>query len=199
LIPVLTIPISMIGVFFFTWYLGFSLNVLTLLAVVLAIGIVVDDAIVVLENIYSKIEKGIPPKRAAIDGLKEIFMAVIATSLVLCAVFTPLLFIDGFTGLLFREFGFVIAVSVLISSFVALTLAGMLSSRLLKNREKKNRFYLATEPFLKNEFRLYETFKSHDSSTNFGCFNCIHLYGIYNCFVSSHTFRIGANGGSFFY
>jgi len=145
-IPMITVPISLIGVFFVIWILDFSVNILTLLGVVLAIGIVVDDAIVVLENIYAKIEKGLEPKEAANKGVNEIFSAVISTTLVLCAVFTPLLFMQGFTGRLFREFAIVIGGSVLISAFVALTLGSMLSSRILKHG-KHNRFYKATEPF----------------------------------------------------
>jgi len=146
LIPVLTIPISLIGVFFLVWMLGFSINVLTLLGVVLAIGLVVDDAIVVLENIHTKIESGLPPRKAAIEGVEEIFFAVVSTTVVLCAVFMPLLFLSGFTGRLFREFGFVIGGSVLISGFVALTLVGMLSSRMLKAHQE-TWLHRVTEPF----------------------------------------------------
>lgn len=154
-IPVLTIPISLIGVFSMMWWMNFSINVLTLLAVVLAIGIVVDDAIVVLENIYAKIENGLEPRAAAIAGLQEIFMAIVATTLVLCAVFMPLLFLQGFTGRLFREFGFVIGGSVLLSGFVALTLGGMLSSRLLKRTQSHGWFYRITEPFFSGMDRRY--------------------------------------------
>lgn len=157
LIPVLTIPISLVGVFFLTWALGFSVNVLTLLAVVLAIGIVVDDAIVVLENIYAKVEQGREVRVAAVEGVQEIFMAIVSTTLVLCAVFLPLLFLEGFTGQLFREFGFVIGGSVLISGFVALTLGSMLSSRLLKKHEQYNWFYRKTEPWFTGLDRFYET------------------------------------------
>src|ERR1035437_1763480 len=146
LIPVLAIPISLVGVFFLVWMLGFSINVLTLLGIVLAIGLVVDDAIVVLENIYSKIEAGLVPRQAAMEGVEEIFFAVVSTTVVLCAVFTPLLFLSGFTGRLFREFGFVIGGSVLISGFVALTLVGMLSSRMLR-AHRETRLQKFTEPF----------------------------------------------------
>jgi len=146
-IPVLAVPISLVGVFFLAWLLGYSINVLTLLGVVLAIGLVVDDAIVVLENIYAKIEDGLPPLEAARIGLEEIFAAVVSTTLVLAAVFTPLLFLSGFTGRLFREFGTVIAGSVLISGGVALTLTGMLASRLLRPHTQANRLHAATEPF----------------------------------------------------
>ncbi|MDR2593399.1 MAG: efflux RND transporter permease subunit [Fibromonadaceae bacterium] len=156
-IPMITVPISLIGVFFVIWILDFSINILTLLGVVLAIGIVVDDAIVVLENIYAKIEKGLEPKEAADKGVNEIFSAVISTTLVLCAVFTPLLFMEGFTGRLFREFAIVIGGSVLISAFVAITLGSMLSSRILR-RGKHNRFYSATEPFFNSLSSNYSKF-----------------------------------------
>ncbi len=147
LIPTLAIPVSLIGVFFVLYLAGFSINVLTLLALVLAIGIVVDDAIIVLENIYAKIEAGQNPMAAGIAGTKEIFFAVIATTLSLVVVFLPILFVGGLTGQLFREFGITMAGAVLISSFVALTLTPMLSSRLLKHRAKQPWIYRATEPF----------------------------------------------------
>lgn len=146
-IPVLTIPISLIGVFFIMYLMGFSINVLTLLGIVLSIGLVVDDAIVVLENIYSKIEKGETPEKAAEQGADEIFFAVIATTVALAAVFLPVIFLTGTTGRLFREFGVVVAGAVIISSFVALTMTPMLSSKLLKRREKQNWLYAKTEPF----------------------------------------------------
>ena len=157
-IPMITVPISLVGVFFVVWILNFSVNILTLLAVVLAIGIVVDDAIVVLENIFAKIEKGLEPKEAANKGVNEIFSAVISTTLVLCAVFTPLLFMQGFTGRLFREFAIVIGGSVLISAFVALTLGSMLSSRILKKNDSHNRFYRMTEPFFEALSANYSKF-----------------------------------------
>ena len=147
LIPVLAIPVSLIGAFFIMYLANFSINVLTLLGIVLAIGIVVDDAIVVLENIYTKIEDKMEPLDAAIIGSKEIFFAIISTTVTLAAVFFPIIFLQGITGRLFREFGVVIAGSVIISAFVALTLTPMLSSRILKKREHHNRFYEMTEPF----------------------------------------------------
>ncbi len=147
LIPVLVIPISLIGAFFVMYVSGFSINVLTLLGIVLAIGLVVDDAVVVLENIYSKIEAGMQPLPAAFAGIKEIFFAVVATTVSLVAVFMPVIFLQGLTGRLFREFGIVIAGAVVISSFVALTLTPMLSARILKKRERKQLFYRITEPF----------------------------------------------------
>ena len=157
IIPVIAIPISLIGAFFIMYVSGFSINVLTLLGIVLAIGLVVDDAIVVLENIYTKIEGGMEPMQAGIDGTKEIFFAVLSTTIALAAVFLPVIFLQGLTGRLFREFGFVIAGSVIISSFVALSLTPMLSTRLLKRRETHNYFYNITEPFF---IRLNAGYKS---------------------------------------
>ncbi len=146
-IPAITIPISLIGSFFIMYLMDFSINVLTLLGIVLSVGLVVDDAIVVLENIYTRIEKGEKPKQAAEKGTEEIFFAIIATTVALAAVFLPVIFLTGTTGRLFREFGIVVAGSVIISSFVALTMTSMLSSRLLKKRDKHSWFYDKTEPF----------------------------------------------------
>ena len=146
LIPLVTIPIALTGTFFVLYLAGFSINVLTLLGLVLAIGLVVDDAIVVVENIYKRVERGEPPREAGFAGVKEIFFAIIATTLALVAVFAPLIFLGGLTGVLFREFGVTLAAAVVISSFVALTLAPMLCSRLLKNRTRHPAFYRATEP-----------------------------------------------------
>lgn len=146
LIPIMTIPISLTGTFFVLYAAGFSINVLTLLGLVLAIGLVVDDAIVVVENIYKRIEQGEKPLAASAAGVQEIFFAVIATTLALVAVFAPLVFLGGLTGVLFREFGVTLAAAVVISSFVALTLAPMLCSRLLKKRERQPAFYRRTEP-----------------------------------------------------
>ncbi|HLO90105.1 MAG TPA: efflux RND transporter permease subunit [Lentimicrobium sp.] len=147
LIPVIAIPISLIGAFFVMYLMNFTINVLTLLGIVLAIGLVVDDAIVVLENIYTKIEKGVPPLKAGLEGTAEIFFAVIATTVVLAAVFLPVIFLQGITGRLFREFGIVMASSVIISAFVALTLTPMLATKILKHRETHSWFYNVTEPF----------------------------------------------------
>jgi multidrug efflux pump len=155
-IPVVTIPISLVGVFFIMYLMDFSINVLTLLGIVLSIGLVVDDAIVVLENIYARIEKGEKPMEAAAKGSEEIFFAVIATTIALAAVFLPVIFLTGTTGRLFREFGIVVAGSVLISAFVALTMTPMLSARMLKNREKQNAFYRLTEPFFVKLNLFYE-------------------------------------------
>ena len=158
MIPIIAIPVSLIGTFFIMYLADFSINVLTLLGLVLAIGIVVDDAIVVLENIYKKIESGMNPVEAGVKGTSEIFFAVISTTLALAAVFLPLMFLQGITGRLFVEFGVVIAGAVIISSFVALTLTPMLSSRILKTRERHSRFYYKTEPFFK---WLEATYKSY--------------------------------------
>jgi multidrug efflux pump len=147
IIPLVAIPVSLIGAFFIMYVAGFTINVLTMLGIVLAIGLVVDDAIVVLENIYAKIEEGMTPMEAGFKGAEEIFFAVISTTIALAAVFMPVIFLQGITGKLFKEFGVVIAGSVIISSFVALTLTTMMSSRLLKRRVKHNWFYNSTEGF----------------------------------------------------
>ena len=147
LVPIVVIPVSLIGAFGVMALAGFSVNVLTLLALVLAIGLVVDDAIVVLENIYAKVEEGYDPRPAAVIGTKEIFVAVIATTLALVAVFLPIVFQGGIIGSLFREFGLTLAGAVVISSFAALTLTPMLSSKLLKRRAVQPWLYRKTEPF----------------------------------------------------
>jgi multidrug efflux pump len=155
LIPVATIPISLIGTFFVMYVLGFTINVLTLLGIVLAIGLVVDDAIVVLENIYTKIEDGEEPQEAARKGSIEIYFAVISTTIAVVAVFLPVIFLQGLTGRLFREFGIVVASSVLISAFVSLTLTPMMSSKILKRRHKHNWLYEKTEPFFTGMSEAY--------------------------------------------
>jgi multidrug efflux pump len=156
LIPALAIPVSIIGAFFIMDLAGFSLNVLTLLGLVLAIGLVVDDAIVVLENIYTKIEAGRPPLAASIEGTREIFVAVVATTLTLVVVFLPLLFMGGISGRLFREFGLTISGAVLLSAFVALTLTPMLSSRLLRRRATHGWLFRRTEPFFAGLTAAYD-------------------------------------------
>jgi multidrug efflux pump len=145
--PLIDIPVSLIGAFFIMYLMGYSINVLTLLAIVLATGLVVDDGIVVTENIYKKIEGGLDPIEAAHKGSKEIYFAVISTSITLAAVFMPVIFLEGFVGRLFREFGVVIAGAVLISAFVSLTLTPMLNARMVRKNHKKSRFYEMTEPF----------------------------------------------------
>jgi multidrug efflux pump len=156
IIPVIAIPISLIGAFFVMYIADFTINVLTLLGIVLAIGIVVDDAIIVLENIYTKVEDKMEPVEAAKKGSAEIFFAVVSTTVALASVFMPVIFLQGLSGRLFREFGIVIAGSVIISAFVALTLTPMLSSRILKRREKHNWFYNLTEPFFVKMNAVYK-------------------------------------------
>ena len=156
LIPILAIPISLIGVFFIMYISNFTINVLTLLGIVLAIGLVVDDAIVVLENIYKKIEDGMDPVEAGMKGSAEIFFAIISTTVALAVVFLPIVFLQGLTGRLFREFGIVIAGSVIISAFVALTLTPMLSTRIIKRKAHHSRFYQLTEPFFVKFISSYE-------------------------------------------
>jgi multidrug efflux pump len=145
IIPMLAIPISLIGAFFIMYIAGFSINILTLLAIVLSTGIVVDDAIVVLENIYKRIEKGTNPLEAGFQGSKEIYFAIISTTITLASVFLPIMFLSGLTGRLFREFGVVVAGSVLISAFVSLTLTPMMSSRILHKTEHENRLFKLSE------------------------------------------------------
>lgn len=147
--PLIDIPVSLIGAFFIMYVSGFTINVLTLLAIVLATGLVVDDGIVVTENIYKKMEAGMDKWKAARDGSKEIYFAVIATSITLAVVFLPIIFLQGFVGRLFREFGIVVAGAVLISAFVSLTLTPVLNVKLAGKTFKHSRFYTFTEPFFK--------------------------------------------------
>ncbi len=146
-IPVIAIPISLISAFFIMYIADFSINVLTLLGIVLAIGMVVDDAIVVLENIYAKVEGHMPPLAAAVAGSKEVYFAIISTTVALAAVFLPVIFLEGLIGRLFREFGIVLAGSIIVSAFISLTLTPMMSSRILREKEKHSRFYYWSEPF----------------------------------------------------
>jgi len=154
-IPVIVVPISLIGSFFVMYIAGFTINTLTMLALILAIGLVVDDAIIVLENIYAKMEKGLPAVEAGIIGTREIFFAIISTSLALVSVFTPILFMEGVTGRLFREFGVVMIGAVVISSFVALTLTPMLSTKFLKLKSASTAFYDRTEPYFQASIDWY--------------------------------------------
>ena len=155
LIPCIVIPVSLIGAFFVMYVAGFSINVLTMLAVVLSVGLVVDDAIVMTENIYIRIEQGMRPFKAGIEGSKEIFFAVISTTITLVAVFLPIVFMEGTSGRLFREFSFVVAGSVIISSFAALTFTPMLATKLLKRRKEQKWFYRKTEPFFEGLNNIY--------------------------------------------
>ncbi|HPD43646.1 MAG TPA: efflux RND transporter permease subunit [Dysgonamonadaceae bacterium] len=156
LIPTLVIPISLIGIFFVMYLAGFSINVLSMLAVVLAVGLVVDDAIVVTENIYKKIEQGMSPRKASIEGSKEIFFAIISTTITLVAIFFPIVFLEGMTGRLFREFSIVIAGAVTISAFVALSFVPMLSSKMLKPKTKQGKWHEKTEAYFDKFNLLYE-------------------------------------------
>jgi len=148
--PLIDIPVSLIGAFFIMYVMGFSINILTLLAIVLATGLVVDDGIVVTENIFKKIEKGLGIRQAAEEGSNEIFFAVIATSITLAVVFLPIIFLQGFVGSLFREFGIVLAGAVLISAFVSLTLTPVLNVLLTTKNSSHGWFYEKTEPFFKS-------------------------------------------------
>lgn len=148
--PLIDIPVSLIGAFFIMYLMGFSINVLTLLAIVLATGLVVDDGIVVTENIFKKAELGMKPLEAAHKGSAEIMFAVLSTSVTLAAVFLPVIFMEGFVGRLFREFGIVLSGAVLISAFVSLSLTPMLNAYLIRKEQKHSRFYERTEPFFRN-------------------------------------------------
>ncbi len=154
--PLIDIPVSLVATFFIMYIFGFSVNVLTLLAIVLATGLVVDDGIVVTENIFKKVEEGMSPIEAAVKGSNEIFFAVISISITLAAVFLPVIFLEGFVGRLFREFGVVIGAAVLISAFVSLTLTPMLNAYLMKGGEqKKTKFYELTEPYFEKMNKGY--------------------------------------------
>lgn len=161
LVPCVVIPVSLVGAFFVMYVAGFSINVLSMLAVVLAVGLVVDDAIVVTENIYLKIEGGMTPKEAGIEGSKEIFFAVISTTVSVVAVFFPIVFLEGMTGRLFREFSIVIAGAVLISAFVALTFTPMLATKLLRKKDQAGWFYRKTDPFFQWLTKAYDNGLQH--------------------------------------
>ncbi len=155
LIPVIAIPVALVGAFFVMYIAGFTINILTLFAIVLSIGLVVDDAIVVVENIYTKVEHGMSPMEAARKGSTEIYFAIIATTISLVAVFFPIVFLQGVTGRLFREFSLVIVGAVTISAFLALSLTPMISSRLLRHNAMEGRFYKSTEPFFSGMQNVY--------------------------------------------
>ncbi|MBO9682126.1 MAG: efflux RND transporter permease subunit, partial [Flavisolibacter sp.] len=154
--PLIDIPVSLIGAFFIMYISGFTINILSLLAIVLATGLVVDDGIVVTENIFKKLEAGMPKWQAAKEGSKEIYFAVISTSITLAVVFLPIIFLEGFVGRLFREFGIVVAGAVLISAFVSLTLTPVLNVKLTRDSHKHTWFYYKTEPFFKGMDNLYK-------------------------------------------
>ena len=147
--PLIDIPISLVATFFIMYIAGFSVNVLTLLGIVLATGLVVDDGIVVTENIFRKLESGLPIRKAALEGSKEIFFAVISTSITLAVVFLPVIFLEGFVGSLFREFGVTVAAAVLVSAFVSLTITPVLNVYLNKKDAGHGKFYEMTEPFFR--------------------------------------------------
>ena len=155
LIPVIAIPISLVGGFFVMYISGFTINILTLLGIVLATGLVVDDAIVVLENIYKKIEAGMPPMQAGHEGSKEILFAIISTTITLAVVFLPIIFLQGLTGRLFREFAVVVSGSVVISAFVSLTLTPMMSARLLRKQTSYSKIYKKSEQFFDSLTQAY--------------------------------------------
>jgi len=156
--PLIDIPVSLIGTFFVMYIFGYSINVLTLLGIVLATGLVVDDGIVVTENIFKRIERGMDKWKAAFEGTREIFFAVVSTSLTLAIVFIPVIFLEGFTGRLFREFGIVVAFAVLISALVSLTLTPVLNVFLGGSIKKHSSFYLSTEPFFTGMEKKYRRF-----------------------------------------
>lgn len=183
--PLIDIPVSLIGGFFIMYLFGFTINILTLLAIVLATGLVVDDGIVVAENIYKKMESGMDKRRAAKEGSEEIYFAVIATSITLAIIFLPIVFLQGFTGRLFREFGIVVAGAVIISCFVSLTLTPVLNVYLSrKDTTKKSKFYTKTEPFfagMENRYKsMLEWVMGHRWIATvgvIGCFAAIYLFG----------------------
>lgn len=184
--PLIDIPVALVGTFFIMYVSGFTINVLTLLGIVLATGLVVDDGIVVTENIYKKMEAGMPKYQAAKQGSKEIYFAVIATSITLAVIFLPIIFLQGFVGRLFREFGIVVAGAVLISAFVSLTLTPVLSVKLSKAEHKHSWFYRKTEPF----FRWLEN-SYHTSLQKFMHMRWMALVIIVACF--GIIFFIGRN------
>ncbi len=179
--PLIDIPVSLIATFFIMYLCGFSINVLTMLGIVLATGLVVDDGIVVTENIYKKLEGGMNKFQAALEGSKEIYFAVISTSITLAVVFLPIIFLQGFVGRLFREFGFVVAGAVLISCFVSLTLTPVLSVKLTRDHKKKSRFYTFTEPFFTGMEDLYKRVLSGFMKVRWAAFVILAL-----CIASSY-------------
>ena len=182
--PLIDIPVSLIATFFIMWMFGYSINVLTLLAIVLATGLVVDDGIVVTENIYKKVEEGMSPIEAAIKGSNEIFFAVISISVTLAAVFLPVIFLEGFVGRLFREFGVVLGAAVLVSAFVSLSLTPMLNAYLIKpGKQKQSKFYHFTEKYFlrmnhsyADSLRVFMKRKWLSFPILFGCLGLIALF-----------------------
>lgn len=182
--PLIDIPVSLVAAFFIMYLSGFTINVLTLLGIVLATGLVVDDGIVVTENIYKKIERGMPKYQAAREGSKEIYFAVIATSITLAVIFLPIIFLQGFVGRLFREFGIVVAGAVLVSAFVSLTLTPVLNVKLTRKTHRHSWFYKKTEPFfsgLENGYhsslKWFMNFRSLAIVIVLICFGIIYFIG----------------------
>lgn len=184
--PLIDIPVSLIGAFFIMYLFGFTINVLTLLAIVLATGLVVDDGIVVTENIYKRMEAGMNKWKAAREGSKEIYFAVISTSITLAIVFLPIIFLQGFVGRLFREFGMVVAGAVLISALVSLTLTPVLNVLMTKKKPKHSKFYLMTEPFFRGMENGYRRLLNGFMKIRYAAFIIIAI-----CFVLIYT--IGSN------
>ena len=190
--PLVDIPVSLISTFFIMWIFGFSINVLTLLAIVLATGLVVDDGIVVTENIYKKVEEGMSPIEAAIKGSNEIFFAVISISVTLAAVFLPVIFLEGFVGRLFREFGVVIASAVMISAFVSLSLTPMLNAYMMKpGKQKRSRFYNFTERYFVKMNNAYENSLGEFMKNKWWSFPilaiCIVMIGVFYSLLQKET------------
>lgn len=182
--PLIDIPISLVATFFVMYISGFSINILTLLGVVLATGLVVDDGIVVTENIFRKIEEGLPVRKAALEGSKEIFFAVMSTSITLAIVFLPVIFLEGFIGRLFREFGVTLAAAVLISAFVSLTITPVLNVVLSRKKPGHGKFYMKTEPFFAGMENGYKRLLSAFLRVRFAawiivivCFGLIYFIG----------------------
>ncbi len=175
LIPIVTIPLSLIGVMFFLLAMGYSINLLTLLAFVLAIGLVVDDAIVVVENIYRHIEEGLSPYDASIKGAREIAGPVVSMTITLAAVYAPIGFVSGLTGALFREFAFTLAGSVVVSGVIALTLSPMMCSRLLSAEQGAGRFVLFLDRMFDRLRRRYE--RRLHRTLNFRALTMLLLFG----------------------
>lgn len=203
--PLLDIPVSLIGAFFIMFIMGFTINILTLLAIVLATGLVVDDGIVVTENIYKKLEQGMDKMRAAREGSEEIYFAIIATSITIAIVFIPIVFLEGFTGKLFKEFGIVVAGAVLISAFVSLTLTPVLNVYMTKKVHKPSKFYLKSEPFFvgmeTGYTRMLGWVMKHKWTAVAGIIVCFALIGVIGTSLQSelapledkNRFRIAAN------
>ncbi|GAA4750909.1 efflux RND transporter permease subunit [Flavisolibacter ginsenosidimutans] len=181
--PLIDIPVSLIGAFFIMYICGFTINVLTLLAIVLATGLVVDDGIVVTENIFKKMEGGMNKYKAAVAGSKEIYFAVIATSITLAVVFLPIIFLQGFVGRLFREFGIVVAGAVLISAFVSLTLTPVLNVKLTRNVHKHSWFYRKSEPFFRGMENGYKALLTGFMRVRWIAFVIVAICGIIIYFI----------------